>query len=201
MYMIIERHSEYWKVISLVTEPSENNMVVELTDIHTIEKIKYNLKNNIVVCLLDDYDEELEIFNLFYNKSELEMHQIVKIDEIKKTFESGVASNKLHGGSIEFTMIYYDIIMVLNKLANNGFYSGTDKNEMYLQILESNDADMIELLEKFLEHSDQLKKMSFVHKKTLDAIEKIKNCESIEEIDLFIGTFDKYKGVENYNMM
>ena len=201
MYMYVERYKDHLEVKSVTDKAIDDDHYIEILDDEKIDKIKYNLKNNVSVYLLDDFNEEQNIFNLYFNKSDLDMYKIIKIADLRKTFESGTVSNKLHGGSVEFTMIYYNIVIILNKLANKGFLFEDDKNELYLQILESNDEEMIVMLENFLEYNDQLKRSSFLYEKMSNTIKKIESMESKEDVDLILDVFNKNGNETNYNMM
>lgn len=78
---------------------------------------------------------------------------------------------------------FFDFMNASNELASLGYFI-TEKNreEKYLEIIESADEDLISMLEVYLENKDKLEKISYVYNKTRKFEKLVIDCKTPEEL-------------------
>ncbi len=88
-------------------------------------------------------------------------------------------------------MDYFDYLGAFNVLASMGYFI-TDKNreEKYLEIIESGDEGLISNLETYLENKDKLEKISYVYNKSRSFEKKVIECDSNEDLVKIIEDFN-----------
>ncbi len=85
---------------------------------------------------------------------------------------------------------YFEFLNIFSRLASLGYFI-TDQNreEKYIEIIETGNEDLIEELEIYLEKKDNLDKISYVYNKTKDFEKKVMTCGSKEELDIIVENF------------
>jgi len=85
---------------------------------------------------------------------------------------------------INSAMDFFNYINTFNSLASLGYFI-TDQNreEKYLEIIESGDESLISDLELYLETKDKIQPMSYLFNKIKVSEKRILECETQEELD------------------
>lgn len=85
---------------------------------------------------------------------------------------------------------FFDYTNTSNELASLGYFI-TEKNreEKYLEIIETGDEGLIYMLENYLETKDKLEKLSYIYKKTRRYEKQARECKTKDELDIVIRNF------------
>jgi len=87
---------------------------------------------------------------------------------------------------------YFDYLTVFSKLASLGYFITDDnREEKYLEIIETGDEELISDLELYLESMDKLSHISYTYHKTRKFEKDALNCKNKEELDALVDDFDK----------
>lgn len=80
---------------------------------------------------------------------------------------------------------FFEYLSVYNDLHSLGICITNDnREEKYLEIIETGDEKLIEKLETYLEKKDKLESISYVYKRSREFEKKAFDCETIEELEL-----------------
>lgn len=139
-------------------------------------RIKKPLKGNEVLPFeVDVLDQDINNFEYIKNNAFAQFKQKVTPEMTK---ESGI--------------VLYEFIMANNDLSSKGYFI-TDKNreEKYIEIIETGDSDLIELLETFLETKDKLERAKFLKNQTEKFKAELKKTKTIEDVEEIKNKFIK----------
>ena len=83
----------------------------------------------------------------------------------------------------ESGLVLYDFIMANNELASKGYFiTDSNREEKYIEIVETDDENLISELELFLECKDKLERASFLKKQTNELKKDLEKCKNVDEI-------------------
>lgn len=89
-------------------------------------------------------------------------------------------------GAIDF----FNFLATYSKLAAEGYFIHEDnREEKYIEIIETDDEDLICVLDEYLELSDRIGKFSYLHRKNNRFEEKIINCKDNEELKMIMDEY------------
>jgi len=185
-------HGEVYKVISITTslvkEFLSGNNYIGLNR-STAILIEQALNENKLIQIDKNFkDDEVMPRDLIIKTStisDLQNYKNIIITKIRQLVN--------HQQAIVGGIHMYDFIIINNELADKGYniYDG-NKEEKYLEILETGDEQLIEKLEIYLNAMDIVGRASAVEHKYLKFYSNINDCDTLEEID------DLYKEMTLY---
>lgn len=77
----------------------------------------------------------------------------------------------------------YEFMIKNNELASRGYFIvDSNREEKYIEIIETGDDTLISLLESYLEANDKVQRAFFLKDKVETFIKSVKDCESVEQI-------------------
>lgn len=83
----------------------------------------------------------------------------------------------------ESGLVLYDFIMANNELASKGYFiTDSNREEKYIEIVETDDENLISELELFLECKDKLERASFLKKQTKELKKDLEKCKNVDEV-------------------
>ena len=78
----------------------------------------------------------------------------------------------------------YNVMLINNELGANGYFiTSTNREEVYIDIINSGDEKLITLLQEYLEAKDKIDPMMTYYNKLKEAKLKLKEAKTVEEID------------------
>jgi hypothetical protein len=108
--------------------------------------------------------------------NDLQNHKNIIITKIRQLVN--------HQQAIVSGIHLYDFIMINTILADKGFHIHEDnREEKYLEILETGDEQLIDKLEIYLNAMDIVSRASSIENKYLKFYNDINDCENIQEVD------------------
>lgn len=149
----------------------------------TIDKFKYeSVKNDL-----------LEGKTVFFNTLDKSISSNYKNKKMALSAKKNAVANKIKQKflSLNDTSVLIDIIFYIDaaaELADAGYFI-TDKNreEKYIEIIESEDESLIDLLEEYLTIKDEISKIKWHKKQYNKAMKKLKELdENSDEFEKFI---------------
>lgn len=153
------------------------------------ERIKDELEKGTEVLIPKDMTREVLPVDLILNKTDpLTVIKGVALAKIRAKIDGHLASIS----ALEF----YSFFTVHAKLMDAGYFI-TDENreEKYLEIINSGNEDIISSLEEYLENRDKINVVSWSYKQLKRAEEAIENIETEEEVKQVEISF--YEAIEN----
>ncbi len=153
------------------------------------EKIKEEIEKGTEVLIPKDMPREILPIDLILNKTDpLTVIKGVTLAKMRAKIDGHLASIS----ALEF----YSFFTVHTKLMDAGYFI-TDENreEKYLEIINSGDEDIISSLEEYLENRDRINIVSWAYKqlkRAEEAIEDIENKEEVKKIEISF-----YEAIEN----
>ena len=88
-------------------------------------------------------------------------------------------------------MDYFDFLGSFSVLASLGYFiTDNNREEKYLEIIESGDENLISALEIYLENKDKLEKISYIYNKVRQFEKNVMICNTVEDLNNIIKDFD-----------
>lgn len=88
-------------------------------------------------------------------------------------------------------MDYFDFLGSFSVLASLGYFiTDNNREEKYLEIIESGDENLISVLENYLENKDKLEKISYIYNKVRQFEKNVMICNKVEDLNNIIKDFD-----------
>jgi len=160
---------------------SDNNKFVEINDSKKIEEIDELLGKGYEIMIDDQTNIIQKILKKIYGISSNESKKSKIIEKLNSYLTSRVNNHSL--------IDYIDYIDCRDELAEKGYIiTDSNKEEKYLEILETEDDELIDLLETFLISKDNLKSLKTARKTYRKLLEELKSTpeddnEALEEIN------------------
>lgn len=135
-----------------------------------------------------------------YNNQDIQPHDLIIIeptisdlDQLKKVKLQKVRQLITHQQANVSGLMMYQYININNILCDKGYFiHDENKEEVYLQILETGDEKLIDKLEAFLNARDIIDRSSFLEEKYYTFFNDMKNSDTNEEVEKHYETFMKY---------
>jgi len=186
----IEDYGEYWNVISVFNNTQKNLVGIETINLNNIavQVIEKALDNNKIVRI-----------NKATVQNEVVLRDLViitknEIDDLtlyKGQYKSKARRHVNHFMANIHGILLFEFYDANNKLCSNGYFvHENNKEEVYLQILETDNEDLINDLEIYLNAYDILHRQTVLeklYKKLYDDLNYAKSREECDEI------FNKFK--------
>jgi len=107
----------------------------------------------------------------------------VDLNILKNKYLSDARYYMSHQQAIVTGIMMYDFICINNELIDKGFIITEDtREEIYIEILETEDEELIERLEQYLNAKDNIEKASFLEKEYQKFYREIKQAELEEDV-------------------
>ena len=177
MYYEVNRYDNKITILRAVTKKEAEELGVrglEINDCKINKFISNNIDNYVITI---DSSGKIELGEETYFGIPLKEER--KVEIAKK------AKRKLDGIVKIPDLIYYiDFIDTNNILNSKGFFiTDENKEEKYLEILETGNEDLIDTLERFLISKDRLSVVKTAREEFEEVIEKLKYAESDKELE------------------
>lgn len=176
-YYEVNRYEDTLTIVRNITkkeyeELGVNAIVIDDDDINKF--IAQNIDNNVITLKASG---EIELGKATYYG--------IPFNESKKVEIAKKARQKLDGIVKNSDLVYYIDFIDTNNILNSKGYFITDDNkeEKYLEILETEDEDLIDTLEKFLISKDRLSPIKTAREDFENIIEKLKYTDDREELE------------------
>jgi len=186
---IVEDFDKFWKVVG-VTKSSLNNEsdheqhTIKLSSMaYEIIKDAIHQKLNVVIPKTLSVSEVLPGDVIIKDQTDdIESYRESSIIEAKSLITNELA--EVSGYDM------YNFVCKNNELINKGYaVCDSNRENMYIKIIESGDETLITLLESFLNSKDAIDQRASVNV-TFDAfVKRINNSQTIEDIDVSLNAF------------
>lgn len=89
----------------------------------------------------------------------------------------------------------YGFMVLNNDLANAGYFiTNSNREEKYLEILETGDEKLIAKLEDYLNYKDEIENVAFLERQFADLRKQLKSADSIKQVEFLADKFlEKFK--------
>lgn len=181
-YYEVNRYEDKLTILKPVTKQEAKDLgigSISIDDDKLNKFIAINIDNHSITM---DTNGKVELGDATYYG--IPFNETNKVEIAKK------AKQKLDGVVSTSDLIHYIDFIDTNNILNADGYFITDKNkeEKYLEILETGDEDLIDVLEKFLMAKDRLSSVKTARTEFEDIIEDLKYTKDEDE--------DKLKAIE-----
>lgn len=186
VHYVVENKNTYY---------DSGKMYVKVSSL-TGDKIQEFLKEGITVFIPKGLEREVLPVHLITEEAK------DKIETKRTTAKSRLRPkvNEVFMSLSAFT--FYEFFTVNNMLASKGiFITEENREEKYLEILNTGDDVLIDYLERYLEAMDKIEIHSSTYKQCLQAEKDIENASTEEEIDEIINTYLQGKTANKYKTM
>jgi len=181
-YYEVNRYEDKLIILKSITRQEYNDLGIGAIKIDDEELNKFISLNIDKKSIIMDRNGKVELGNATYYGIPLEEKNKIRIAKKAKQKLDGIVgvSDLIH---------YIDFIDTNNILNSRGFFITDDnKEEKYLEILETDDEDLIDTLERFLVSKDKLGLVKTARIEFEDTIEKLKyadenDIEKLKEIE------------------
>jgi hypothetical protein len=135
------------------------------------------------VCIPKNVNGELSFHEIVvYDTNELERDKLIFLSEVYRRLDYHL----FFVSAVDF----YDYMSCFNELAARGhFIIDSNRQDKYLEIIESGDESLISALETYLECKDKLDTISYVYKRTKSYEKATMDAETKEDLDKIIESF------------
>jgi hypothetical protein len=178
---VVEDRGTTWRVIGLTTNEHEQSSTTVKLSSQTREQIQTALDNNQLVDI-KKRDTTYE-----FTPFDLEIIDPAAEDPVKLAKDQALVRvrtiftpelGKLSGLAI------YGFTILNNDLAANGFYiTNENREEKYLEILETGDEKLIAKLEDYLNYKDEIEAVASLERKFSKFKDSIKLARTAEEVN------------------
>ena len=153
------------------------------------KEIKKALAENKIVRIVSDYSNiDVQPHDLMIVEPDID-----DIEQLKMVYLKKARQMVTHQQANVSGLMMYQFININNILCDKGYFIHDDnKEEVYLQILETGDEKLIDKLEEFLNARDIIDRSSFLEEKYYTFFNDMKNSDTIEEVEKHYETFMKY---------
>jgi hypothetical protein len=116
-----------------------------------------------------------------------------ELDELKYSKLANIRQHVTHEQAVVNGLQMYDFIVINNELNSKGYFIYDDnREEVYLNILETGDEALIDKLEIYLNAKDVIHRASSLEHKYLKFYADIKDADTEEEVNKLYNTFSEY---------
>lgn len=188
MAAVIE-HKDYYEVeyltSSITKDYNRSSKFIGLSN-SAAKIIKGTIENGNLVKIIKNYqDVDVQPRDLIIDKNE--ESDLDKHKEIIATMARQYVSHQQANVS---GMMMYDFININNYLASKGFFIHDDNREIvYLEILETEDEEIIDKLEQYLSARDELAHSSYLETEYTKLYKNLRSAETMDEVD---ETYDEF---------
>ena len=153
------------------------------------KEIKKALAENKIVRIVSDYSNiDVQPHDLMIVEPDID-----DIEQLKMVYLKKARQMVTHQQANVSGLMMYQFININNILCDKGYFIHDDnKEEVYLQILETGDEKLIDKLEEFLNARDIIDRSSFLEEKYYTFFNDMKNSDTNEEVEKHYETFMKY---------
>ena len=153
------------------------------------KEIKKALAENKIVRIVSDYSNiDVQPHDLMIVEPNID-----DIEQLKMVYLKKARQMVTHQQANVSGLMMYQFININNILCDKGYFIHDDnKEEVYLQILETGDEKLIDKLEEFLNARDIIDRSSFLEEKYYTFFNDMKNSDTNEEVEKHYETFMKY---------
>jgi len=183
----IEDYGEYYRVLSVFdSEYYDFNKRdhLRLNNMAAI-KIKDGLRNNKIVKILKDIKIKNEVMiRHIIIEDKVEMNEL---ETLKFIHLSNFRENVNHAQANVYGIQMYEYININNYLNDKGYFIHDDnKEETYLEILETSDEALIDKLEVYLNARDDISRASTLERFYAKFYNEMKEAESTEDVEKIV---------------
>jgi len=196
MYLYVDDKGDYFDVNGVYDKVQKGSFQNYKLNGDQYKKIKSYLKQNKRVSFIKLDKIEIDIDDMLIDNTDLDLFKLAKIQQIKNNISKGVISNKKYGASIEFALESYKVSQLLNMFMNSGVKLSDDRHDTYLQILETENDNLIDRLEEYLEYYDDVNKRSSILSKHIDLCSKIEKTDDKSTIASYVNVQLSYDETE-----
>ena len=170
----IKNENDYIIIDKIVENESEDTIVID--DVEIDNFIIANISDKTIRI---DRDGEISFIDeRYYNIPTKDIRRVSIIEKAKLKVESLIQKVDM--------ITYINYIDINNELSSHGiFITDSNREEKYLEILETGDENLIDLLELFLEAKDELQVVKSAKKDFSTTLASVQNLteDDIEELD------------------
>ena len=150
------------------------------------KEIKKALAENKIVRIVSDYSNiDVQPHDLMIVEPD-----ISDLDTAKKVAVQKVRQMVTHQQANVSGLMMYQYININNILCDKGYFIHDDnKEEVYLQILETGDEKLIDKLELYLNARDEISRSGFLEEKYAKFFRQVNEVESIKDLDELYSNF------------
>jgi hypothetical protein len=178
---------KYYEVEYLTTSLNkdfETNKKFLGLSLNASKLIKKSLDENKTIRITSDYK------NIDVQPHDLIITETSDIESYKKVMLSKVRQLVTHQQANVSGMMMYEYMNINNILNDKGYFIHDDnKEEVYLQILETGDEDLINNLEDYLNAREVISRASFLEKRYIKLYRNVNESLTEEEVDKLINDF------------
>lgn len=182
--------SFYYQIIDLINEDVytklENTIALKVHPLALIKLQKYlaNLDFKYSIIVLKPIEDEIKLYDVNIIENKRLNQENNELDEMKNFYNiKFIQLFDKHIATISH-LTYYEFTCLNNILADKGFFI-TDENreEKYIEILESEDEELINILEKYLLCKDEIERVYAGYNNYKNFKLELEECENIEEVE------------------
>lgn len=189
---IVEDRGSYWAVKGITKNSFDKIADEKHINLSSVayKIVKDAIENNKEVRIR----KTLQTNEVLPGEVDIIENNLNELDYIKNTSFVKIKSLVTPEMTKESGIVLYNFIMYNNELSSNGFFiHNNNREEKYIEIIETGDEMLIELLEKYLESMDNLNRAASFKTRLDEYKEKLNKCSSLEEVkkieEDFLSTF------------
>jgi hypothetical protein len=150
-------------------------------------RVRNAIMNNNKLTLTKDKLNKIVSFDDFKQNevNSVQEKKIVKVREIYKILDEKMA--------IVTGLSLYSFFSDMVRLAAHGYFiTDSNREEVYLKIIDSADEDLISCLETYLDSKDRIDEVTAFHRRATSLIRDLENAETDEEIEKALEDYEQY---------